>query len=493
MDAAAPVVLPLQVESAILEVERRARAAAAPPRPHPEPATRGGRSEVDAAARGAPPGAAGLADAHDRIGRLVMFQPDDPESWAAKSAALYGLGRYDEAAECAQKAHPSDPCHPDALVAEAAGDMRLGWRGQFDEERTTKEHYDAALSRIAKIRSREPDNREALVLEGLVHAHSMNMGEMAGTSEETARRLLAAACKADFDDATVLYHAGRLLEGEARESADEFYLHAAACRPRRLGDYECAGRALDALGRFGEAKERYVAWMGLSREHAEVYEWIAEHGPAAGGAPYGDASDTAVVDTNIAMPCLVNPYAGGYQLDDWNDVTEHHAGRLFGRGGGAERLVIPSPCVREIRRNLQRYVSNNLSAQEYYRIAPKIWERLRCIPTEQDLGVQIGYDDSQRVIATYWTAWLDMGDRKKREWQDRKRGKRRRGADERSPRSGGYRGGGPPVGPVDIKVLAIAAKIAAKEEKTVTLYTQDTDFLQFGRHIAGLGVDVRDA
>ena len=520
-DAAAPVVLPPQVESAILEVERRARPAPAPPRPHPEPASRrDGRSAADAAARGeeaGPPGAAGLADAHDRIGRLVMFQPGDSEGWAAKSAAMYGLGRYDEAAECAKKAYPSDPSHPDVLAAEAAAAVRSGWRGQFDEERSVKQHYDAALSRIARIRSKYPRHREALALAGLIHAHSMNMGEMADTSEETACQLLAAACKADFDDATVLYHAGRLREGEDPEMSCDFYRLAAACRPRRLEDYEYAGRALDALGRFGEARARYMAWMGLNGEHAETYKRIAEHGPAAGNPPYGDASDTAVVDTNIAMPCLVYPYAGEYMLER-HDLIKRHAGRLFGGGAAAGTIVIPSPCAREIRRNLRKYVYKNLQPSEYSRIAPKIWKRLGRIPTEQDLGVRIGYGDSLRVIAAYWTAWLAMGDRKKREWQDRKRGALRSLADvpdvpyeervdttPRSaalrglvgygpvPRRGGYKGGGPPAGQVDIKVLAIAAKIAAKEEKTVTLYTRDTDFLQFRSHIAGLGVDVRDA
>ena len=519
-DAAASVVLPPQVESAILEVERReGPAAAAPPPPHSEPAGRSGPSATGAAASpaaAAPQGAGGLADARGRIGRLVMFQPDGLEDWAAKSAAMYGLGRYDEAAECAKKAHPSDPSHPDVLAAEAAAAVRSGWRGQFDEERSVKQHYDAALSRIARIRSREPGHREALALAGLVHAHSMNMGEMADTSEETACQLLAAACKADFDDATVLYHAGRLREGEDPELSCEFYRLAAACRPRRLEDYEYAGRALDALGRFGEARARYMAWMGLGGEHAETYERIAEHGPAAGSPPYGDASDTAVVDTNIAMPCLVYPYAGEYMLER-HDLIKRHAGRLFGGGAAAGTIVIPSPCAREIRRNLRKYVCSNLEPSEYPRIAPKIWKRLGRIPAEQDLGVRIGYGDSLRAIAAYWTAWLAMGDRKKREWQDRKRGALRSLADvpdmpaeewlamrrrragmgilmggKPAPGRGGYRGGGPPTGPVDIKVLAIAAKIAATQEKTVRLYTRDTDFLQFKNHIAGLGVDVRN-
>ena len=40
-------------------------------------------------------------------------------------------------------------------------------------------------------------------------------------------------------------------------------------------------------------------------------------------------------------------------------------------------------------------------------------------------------------------------------------------------------------------MLAIAAKVAADQSKTVTLYSDDEDFGAFKKYIAGIGVDVR--
>ena len=430
-------------------------------------------------------------DALDWFGALGRLPQDDSEGWAAKSAALYGLGRYEEAAECAKKAHPADPCHQDVLVAAAACDVQLGRRGQYGGGQGAKRHYDTALYRIKKIRSGEPNHHEALALGGLVHAYSVNMKDMPDTSESTACRLLANACRTDFDDAAVLYHAGRLREGEDPRSAAEFYRRAAACRPRRLEDYECAGRALDALGMFGEARARYMTWMSINGEYSGLYGEIMKHGTAAGRPPYGGSGDVAVVDTNIAMPCLVYLCTGRLaNLED--DAAERLADRLFGGGPEAGRAVIPRPCAREIKGNLRRYVDDNLLSSAYSDISYKVGAELERMPTEQELGIRVGYDDSLAVMKTYWTAWLDMGDAKKRAWQDRKKGWVRPGTDRRAPVGTGYRGGGPPAGPADIKVLAIAAKIAGKERRAVTLYTRDSDFLQFKKHIAGLGVIVRD-
>ena len=462
------------------------------------------RREAEAAARAEAVGLAGRGMHEEALARFpaAALRAGDSEGWSAMAGALYGLGRYDEAARCYRQARPGGQDGPDALAAAAAAGARQARRRQFDEGHTAISNYNDALYRIGRALEADPGHHEALVLGGTIHAHSANIkGGMMDTSDERALAMFERALESDPCDAQALYHRGRILEKKGRAGeARAAYGRAGACRARRLEDHFCIGRALDALGRFGEARAHYLEGMRLDPDLAGLHGEIARGGTggaegAGAGAPppsppRWERSGLAVADTNVAMPCVVGACAGECDLPEDIRGKEYFAGRLAGlgewsgRGEGrrGETVIVPWACRGEIISILPGLLSGlRCHGGRHGDVIGRVKDALGAMPSERAVGFRVSYADSLRVIKMYWRAWLGMGDMEKARWQDRKRS------------NGRLAGGGPPEGAVDTKVLALAAKIAAEQSRTVTLYTCDEDFGAFSRHIAGLGVRVLPA
>lgn len=478
------------------------------------------REEARAAEAAARAEAVGLSrdgrfrDAIDRFDRNAALRAGDSEGWDARARALYGLGRYDEAARGFKAARPDDPDNPDALAAAAAAAARQARRRQFDEGHTAISNYNDALYKIEKALERDPGHHEALVLAGTIHAHSANIKrDMVDTSDEKALDLFGRALEADPRDAQAQYYRGRILEKSGGpEEARAAYGEAAECRARRLEDHFCIGRSLDALGRFGEARAHYLEGMRLDPDLAglcgeiEAEEGGGADGPGAAGGwqpqqqqqqqqpspQRRDRSGLAVADTNVAMPCVVGVCAEGCDLPDDIRAKSYFAGRFagmrddgggWGEGGGGpargETIIVPWVCRGEILSILPGILSRLKCHESHGDVIARVKDALGGMPPEWKMGFRVGYADSLRVIKMYWRAWFRMSDDEKGRWQDRKRA------------NGRLAGGGPPEGAVDTKVLALASKIAAEQSRTVVLYSCDEDFGAFSRHIAGMGVRVQ--
>ena len=439
-------------------------------------------------------------DALDRFDRNTALRAGDSEGWEARARALYGLGRYDEAARCFKEASPGDPDSPDALAAAAAAAARQARRRQFDEGHTAISNYNDALYKIGRALDRDPGHHEALVLAGTIHAHSANIKrDMVDTTDEKALALFGRALESDPCDAQALYHRGRILEkGGGSEEAREAYERAAGCQARRIEDHFCIGRSLDALGRFDEARGHYLEGMRLDPDLAGICGEIdrdggqeaGSQGPQAQAPPRRtERSDLAVADTNVAMPCVVGMCAEGCDLPDDIVSKSYFAGRFAGildggrEGGGGSRrgetIIVPWVCRGEILSILPGILSGLRCHPSHGDVIARVKDTLGGMPPEWKMGFRVGYADSLRVIRMYWRAWFSMSDDEKGRWQDRKRA------------NGRLAGGGPPEGAVDTKVLALAAKIAAEQSRTVVLYSCDEDFGAFSRYIAGMGVRVQ--
>ena len=468
------------------EAKRReeARAAEAAARAEAVKLSRGGRFE----------------DALDRFDRNAALRAGDSEGWEARARALYGLGRYDEAARCFKEASPGDPDSPDALAAAAAAAARQARKRQFDEGHTAISNYNDALYKIGRALERDPGHHETLVLAGTIHAHSANIKrDMVDTTDEKAIALFDRALESDPCDAQALYHRGRILEkGGRSEEAREAYERAAGCAARRIEDHFCIGRSLDALGRFGEARGHYMEGMRLDPDLAglcgEIGREEAEEGGRAGAAQGPQAppaqrrerSDLAVADTNVAMPCVVGTCAEECDLPEDIRSKSYFAGRFAGMrdGGGGdarrgETIIVPWVCRGEILSILPGILSGLRCHASHGDVITRVKDTLGGMPPEWKMGFRVGYADSLRVIRMYWRAWFSMSDDEKGRWQDRKRA------------NGRLAGGGPPEGAVDTKVLALASKIAAEQSRTVVLYSCDEDFGAFSRYIASMGVRVQ--
>ena len=425
-------------------------------------------------------------DAVELFSRTAIL-PGDHAGWGAFARALYGLGRYGEAVECFKKARPAagGPDSPDMLAAMAASSIREGRKRQFEEGHMAISHYNDALYRIGRALGADAGHHEALVLGGMVNMHTANIREMPDTSEDAALGMFERALESDYYDAQVLYHTGRILERRGESGrATAAYGAAGMCRARRLEDHYCIGRALDALGRFSDARAHYMEGIRRDPENRGLYEEIERSGAGGGaggggGAPQRDRSGIAVADTNVAMPCLVMMCAGECELPASVTNKAYFVDRLCGRSAGDEEVIVPWACKGEILNNLDAFLSRMQCRLDHNHVISRIKEALNDIPSERQRGIKISYADSLRVMRMYWRAWLDMGDGDKRGWQERKKA------------NGRLSGGGPPDGAVDTKVLAIAAKVASDQSKTVTLYSDDEDFGAFKKYIAGIGVDVR--
>ena len=417
-------------------------------------------------------------EAVELFGRTAPM-PDDHAGWDAMARALYGLGRYREAVDCFKRAQPSGGADsPDVLAAIAANSVREGRRRQFEEGHMAISHYNDALYRIERALGADAGHHEALVLGGMVNMYTANIGEM-DTSEDGALGMFERASVSDYYDAQALYHTGRIFERRREaERARAMYGAVCLCKARRLEDHYCIGRALDALGRFGDAHAHYMEGIRRDPEYRGLYEEIARGGGASAQPPR-DRSVIAVVDTNVAMPCLVAMCAEGCSLPTSVTNKAYFAARLAGGSGVDGEVIVPWACKGEIVNNLDAFLSRMQCHQDHSHVVSQIKGALKDIPSEQQRGIKISYDDSLRVMRMYWRAWLDMSDGDKTGWQDRKKA------------NGRLFGGGPPDGAVDTKVLAIAAKVAADQSKTVTLYSDDEDFGAFKKYIAGIGVDVR--
>ena len=467
------------------EAERREEARAA------EAAARAEAVEMSRAGR--------FGDALDRFDRNAALRAGDSEGWDARARALYGLGRYDEAARCFKEASRGDPDSPDALAAAAAVAARQARRRQFDEGHTAISNYNDALYKIGRALDRDPGHHEALVLAGTIHAHSANIKrDMVDTTDEKALALFDRALESDLYDAQALYHRGRILEKAGRaEEARTAYGQAGICKARRLEDHFCIGRSLDALGRFGEARGHYLEGMRLDPDLAGVCGEIGGDGAAAQGPQAQhqppqrrERSDLAVADTNVAMPCVVGVCAEDCDLPDDIRSKSYFASRFAGMrdggwaaGGGdarrGETIIVPWACRGEILNILPGILSGLRCHASHGDVIARVKDTLGGMPPEWKMGYRVGYADSLRVIRMYWRAWFCMSDDEKGRWQDRKRA------------NGRLAGGGPPEGAVDTKVLALAAKIAAEQSRTVVLYSCDEDFGAFSRYIAGMGVRVQ--
>ena len=466
------------------EAERREEARAA------EAAARAEAVEMSRAGR--------FSDAIDRFDRNAALRAGDSEGWDARARALYGLGRYDEAARCFKEAGRDDPDSPDALAAAAAVAARQARRRQFDEGHTAISNYNDALYKIGRALDRDPGHHEALVLAGTIHAHSANIKrDMVDTTDERALALFDRALESDLYDAQALYHRGRILEKAGRsEEAQTAYGQAGICKARRLEDHFCIGRSLDALGRFGEARGHYLEGMRLDPDLAGL---CGEIGGGGGDAAPGrqaqqppqrrERSDLAVADTNVAMPCVVGVCAEDCDLPEDIRSKSYFASRFAGmREGGwsdgadsrrGETIIVPWACRGEILSILPGILSGLRCHPSHGDVIARVKDTLGGMPPEWKMGYRVGYADSLRVIRMYWRAWFCMSDDEKGRWQDRKRA------------NGRLAGGGPPEGAVDTKVLALAAKIAAEQSRTVVLYSCDEDFGAFSRYIAGMGVRVQ--
>lgn len=402
-------------------------------------------------------------------------RPDDRVGQDARARALYGLGRYGEAAECFGNAHPDGKESPDALVALAAKSIKEGRKRQFEEGHMAISHYNDALYRIGKALNADAGHHEALVLGGMVNMYTANIREMPDTSEDRALDMFESASRSDRCDAQALYHTGKILErrGES-ERAKGAYEAAGLCSARRLEDHYCIGRALDALGRFGDARRHYTEGIRRDPESRGIHGEIT--GGGGGGAHRRGQSDLSVVDTNVAMPCLVKMCAEGCDLPTSVTNKAYFVSKLT---GGNVTAIVPWACKGEIVNNLGAFLSRMTCHSDHSHVIDSIKRALNDIPSERARGIRVVYADSLRVIGMYWRAWLDMSDDDKRGWQERKKA------------NGRLAGGGPPEGAVDTKVLAIASKVAADQSKTVTLYSDDEDFGAFKEYIAGIGVDVK--
>ena len=420
-------------------------------------------------------------EAVELFGRTAPM-PDDHAGWDAMARALYGLGRYREAVDCFKRAHPGGggADSPDVLAAIAANSVREGRKRQFEEGHMAISHYNDALYRIERALGADAGHHEALVLGGMVNMYTANIGEMPGTSEDGALGMFERASKSDYYDAQALYHTGRILERRCEaEGARAMYGAVALCKARRLEDHYCIGRALDAVGRFGDARAHYMEGIRRDPEYRGLCEEIARGGGDGARAQPRDRSGTAVVDTNVAMPCLVTMCADGCILPASVTNKAYFAARLAGGQGADGEVIVPWACKGEIVNNLDAFLSRMQCHQDHNHVVSRIKGALKDIPSEHQKGIKISYADSLRVMRMYWRAWLDMDDCDKMGWQERKKA------------NGRLFGGGPPDGAVDTKVLAIAAKVAADQSKTVTLYSDDEDFGAFKKYIAGIGVDVR--
>lgn len=472
-----------------------ARAAKRAERRRQEAEREGARRAAEDAARAeavALSGGGRFEDSLAAFSRASPLRTGDSEGWDARARALYGLGRYGEAARCFKAARPGEPDGADALAAAAAAAAQRARRRQYDEGHTAISNYNEALYRIQAALEADPRHHEALVLGGTIHAHSANIkSDMVDTSYGGALALLDRALETDLYDAAALYHRGRILEKLGRGAeARTAYGQAGTSRARRLEDHFCIGRSLDALGRFGEARAHYLEGMRLDPDLAGLHAELA--GAGAGGGPdpappQWERSGLAVADTNVAMPCIVGECAADCDLPDDVRSKSYFAGRLAGlgdAGGGrpGETVIVPWACRGEILGILPGLLSG-LRCHEgrHGDVIARVKDALGAMPSERAVGFSVGYADSLRVIKMYWRAWLRMGDAEKDRWQGRKKA------------NGRLSGGGPPEGAVDTKVLALAAKIAAEQSRTVTLYTCDEDFGAFSRHIAGIGVRVAPA
>lgn len=472
-----------------------ARAAKRAERRRQEAEKEGARRAAEDAARAEAVALAGggrFEDSLAAFSRAPALRAGDSEGWDARARALYGLGRYGEAARCFKAARPGEADGPDALAAAAAAGAQQARRRQFDEGHTAISNYSYALYRVEKALEADPAHHEALVLGGIIHELTANIKkDMIDTSYEEGLALLDRALESDLYDASALYHRGRILEKLGRDGdARTAYGQAGISRARRIEDHFCIGRSLDALGRFGEARAHYLEGMRLDPDLAGLHGELAEGG-GGGGAPsppQWERSGLAVADTNVAMPCVVAACAPECDLPEDVRSKSYFAGRLAGlleEGGGdrpGETVIVPWVCRGEILGILPGLLSA-LRCHEgrHVDVVARVRDALGAMPSERAVGFSVGYADSLRVIKMYWRAWLSMGGAEKDRWQGRKKA------------NGRLSGGGPPEGAVDTKVLALAAKIAAEQSRTVTLYTCDEDFGAFSRHIAGMGVRVAPA
>ena len=422
------------------------------------------------------------AEALDALAALPAPAQKRADAQFCKGTAYYGLGKYEEAATCFERADSAGPSQERAYW-HAKALYRQGLSGLLDIEHTQKvQCYRGAQRLLARVLSADPLHPGARTLAGLVENNSAQSIKTA--SREDAERSLREALRADGSDTVALYHLAQMRENAGDMAEARGLYERAIAAPVGASGFECdplycRGYALDLQGQHESALTTYLEALARDPEHGPDFadRMRLERGKEAPRAPRRGRPEVCVVDTNVALPHLVRSFLSR-DVPDWSDLTWHR--RHFWKGIEDGSYLIPPVCAREIMQQLyggllQRCVPGERPGPVITGVREKLEGLPRTRWTEMAAGVTA--QDVARVRRAYWGAWFRMSPQKKEQWVEKKR-------------KGGRRlEGGPPLGTYDTKILATAAKLASGG-KRIGLITNDNDFLMFEDVAGESGVQI---